>query len=106
MALHRVGEVVHVYHGALDAGIREAVEPIIDQRLAADRDQRFGDMSVIWPHARAETGGQHYRALRHHRVAPPGTSSSESQYHSPSGAGTFVAYQDLSPVKAGCASER
>ena len=36
MPLQRVGEVMNVDHGALDAGFGETVERIIDQRLAAD----------------------------------------------------------------------
>ena len=71
MPLHRVGEMMHIDHRALDAGIGKAVEPVIDQRFAADRDQRLGDVAVIRPHARAKTGSQHYRAFRHHRIARP-----------------------------------
>jgi hypothetical protein len=38
MPFHRVGEMMHIDDGALDAGIGKSVESIIDQRLAADRD--------------------------------------------------------------------
>ena len=64
MPLDLVGEVVHVDHRALDAGIGEAVEHIVDQRLAADRHQRFRDRAVVRPHARAETRRQHHGAAR------------------------------------------
>ena len=37
MLLDLVGEVMHVDHGALDAGLGEPVEHMVDQRLAADR---------------------------------------------------------------------
>ena len=37
MPLERVGEMMHVDDGALDAGIGQPVEHMIDQRLAGDR---------------------------------------------------------------------
>ncbi len=37
MALDLVGEVMHVDHRALDAGVGQPVEHVVDQRLAADR---------------------------------------------------------------------
>ena len=39
MPLELFGEVMHVDHRALDARFRQAVEHVIDQRLAADLDQ-------------------------------------------------------------------
>ena len=41
MALDLLGEVMHVDHRALDARFRQPVEHVIDQRLAADLDQRL-----------------------------------------------------------------
>ena len=73
MPLHGVGEVMHVDHRALDAGIGKPIERIIDQGFAADRDQGLRDVAVMRPHPRAETGRQHYRAVRHHRIARPST---------------------------------
>ena len=63
-----IGEMMHVDHDAFDAGIGQAVEQIVDQRLAADFDQRLRDMSVIGPHARAQAGRQDDRAVRRHGV--------------------------------------
>ena len=68
VALQRVGEMMHIDHGALDTGIGQAVERIIDQRFAADLDERLWDVAVIRPHARAQAGRQHDRAVRHHDV--------------------------------------
>jgi hypothetical protein len=71
MPLHGVGQMMDVHHGALDAGIGETIKTVIDQRLAADRDQRLWDVAVIGPHARAKPRCQHYRAFRHHSAARP-----------------------------------
>ncbi len=68
MPLQRVGEIMHVDHGARDIGFGQAVERIIDQRLAGDGDQRFWDAAVERPHARAQPCCQHERAVRHHRA--------------------------------------
>ena len=62
--LDRVGEMMHVHHRALDAGLREAVEHVIDQRLAADLHQRLRDLPVERTHARAEARRQHHGAAR------------------------------------------
>ena len=64
MAFDLVGEVMHVDDRALDAGVGQPVEHVIDQRLAADLDQRLGDLAVVGAHARAEPGGQHHGAAR------------------------------------------
>ena len=69
MPFHRVGEMMHIDNGALDPGIGKPVESIIDQRLTADRDQRFWNLPIIGPHARAEARSEYYRAFWHHRVA-------------------------------------
>ena len=44
---------------------------IVRALLTADRNQRFWDLAVIRPHARAETGRKHHGAVRHHRFARP-----------------------------------
>ena len=62
--LDLVGEVMHVHHRALDAGFRQPVEHVVDQRLAADRHQRLGYLAVERTHARAEPGRQHHGAAR------------------------------------------
>ena len=41
MPLDLVGEVVNIDDRALDAGFRQPVEHVIDQRLAGDLDQRL-----------------------------------------------------------------
>ena len=60
--MHLVGEVVHVDHRALDAGFGQTVEHVVDQRLAADFDQRLGPPVGERAHARAEAGGKHHGA--------------------------------------------
>ena len=64
VALDLVGEMMDVDHRALDALLGEPVEHVVDQRLAADRDQRLGQLAVERPHARAEPGGEHHGAFR------------------------------------------
>ena len=64
MPFQNIGEVVHVDDSALDAGLGEPVEAVIDQRFAANRDQRFGKMAVVRPHPRSKTRRQHERAFR------------------------------------------
>ena len=65
-SLDLIGEVMHVDDRALDAGVGEAVEHIVDQRLAADGDQWLRDRAVVRPHAGAETRRHHHgpRAVR------------------------------------------
>ena len=63
MALDLVGEMMDVHDRALDPLLGEAVEHVVDQRLAADRDQRLGDLAVERPHARAEPGCEHHGTL-------------------------------------------
>ena len=115
MAFHRVGEMMHVHHGALDAGIGQTIERVIDQRLAADLHQRLRDLAVVRPHARAEAGGQHDRALRLHGFYRPSPRPSSPiraiiihlsmRLDAPLG-GRLAAYQALSGASAGCASDR
>src|SRR3954464_6133695 len=56
--------MMHVNHRALDTGVGQAVEHIIDQWLAADLQQWFRDVTVERPHPRTEPGGQYHRAAR------------------------------------------
>ena len=81
MPLDLLGEVMHVDHRALDAGLGQPVEHMIDQRLAGDLDQRLRHRVGERPHARAEAGGQHHGGLR--RDASSATFS----------AGTLARYQ-------------
>jgi len=64
MLLDLVGKVVHVDHRALDPGLRQTIEHVIDQRLAGDLHQRLGDLAIEGTHAGAEAGGQHHGARR------------------------------------------
>ena len=64
MALDLVGQVMHVDDRALDAGVGQPVEHVVDQRLAADLDQRLRNLAVERAHARAEPGRQHHGAAR------------------------------------------
>ncbi len=116
VAFQRVGEMMHIDDGALDAGVGQTVERVIDQRLAADLDERLRDVAVIRPHARAQAGRQHDRAVRHHDV-PQALSSPQQAFNKPSRpansphyswscGGRLAAYQALSGAKSGCASER
>ena len=64
MLLHLFGEVVHIDHSLLDAGVGEPVEHMIDQRPARDLDQRFrvefvrGRIRVPSPAAGPWRGGE------------------------------------------------
>ena len=105
MPLQRVGEMVHVDHRALDAGVGQPVERVVDQRFAAERDQRFGDVAVVRPHPRAQPRRQHDCPLRYHR--PPVTLRlTRFRHYSPSRRRTLAAYQARSGASAGCASDR
>jgi len=64
MALDLIREVMNVDDRALDPLRGEAVEHIIDERLAADRNERLGQLPVERPHARAEPRCQHHGAFR------------------------------------------
>jgi len=64
MPFDLVGEVMDVHHRAFDAGVRQPVEGVVDQRLAADGHEGLGDLAVERTHARAESGRQHHGAAR------------------------------------------
>ena len=62
--LNLIGEMMDIDNGALDALLGEAVEHVVDQRLAADLHERLGELAVERAHARAEPGSEHHRAFR------------------------------------------
>jgi len=62
--LQEIGEMVHVHDGLLDARGGEAVEHVIDQRLAVHLDHRLGLAVGQRPHARAEAGGEDHGTAR------------------------------------------
>jgi len=64
MALDLVGEMMDVDDGGLDAGRGQAVEHIVEQRLASDRDQRLGRAICERPHADAVAGRQNHGGAR------------------------------------------
>ena len=64
VALDLLGEVMHVDHRALDAGFRQPVEHVIDQRLAADLDQWLRHFVGERAHAGAEARRQHHGVAR------------------------------------------
>ena len=64
MALDLVGEVMDVDDRALDPLLGQAIEHIVDQRLAADLHQWLGDLPAERPHAGAEPGGEHHGVFR------------------------------------------
>lgn len=65
MALDLIGHVVDIDHGLVDAGFGEAIEHVIDQRLAMHFNERLGQSVGDRSHARAKTGGEHHGGLRH-----------------------------------------
>ena len=64
MVLDLVGEMMDVDDRSLDAGRGQAVEHIVEQRLAADRDQRLGRAIGERPHAHAVAGRQNHGGAR------------------------------------------
>ena len=106
MPLDLVGEVMHVDHRPFDAGFGEAVEHVVDQRLAADRHQGFRHRAVVRPHAGAEARRQHHGAagcvaaqLRFPHRPPFPTN------HHDFSAGTWRLYHSISSASDGCASD-
>ena len=59
MRLDRIGEMMHVDDRALHTGFRQAVERMVDERLAGDSISGFGTLSVTgrmrWPRPAAKT---------------------------------------------------
>ncbi len=60
MALDLIGEMMDVHDRALDPLRGQAIERVVDQRLAADRNERLGHCPVERPHARAQPRRQHH----------------------------------------------
>src|SRR6185437_5335854 len=60
--LDLIGEMMDVDDRGLDAGGGEAVEHVVDQRLAADGHQRLRHRVGERTHARAEARGEHHGA--------------------------------------------
>ena len=95
MPFDLVGEVMHVDHGALDAGLGQPVEHVVDQRLAGDLHQRLRHRVGDRPHALAEAGGEH------HGAAGSMLALSPSLLAQPSSFGTLTLYQALSGASDG-----
>ncbi len=71
-----VGEGVDVDHRPLHPRLGQAVEHVVDQRLAADLDQGLGSVVGEGAHPGAEPSGQHHGGPRDragHARAPSGT---------------------------------
>ena len=62
-----VGHVVHVHDRGGDVRVGEAVEHVVDQRLAGDLDQRFRQAVGDRAHPRAEARGEDHGGFRHIR---------------------------------------
>ena len=69
---HLVGLPVGVDHDGLHARLRQPVERVVDQRPAAQRQQRLGGAVGERPHARAEAGGQQHGGARGHAARSGG----------------------------------
>src|SRR5262249_1455844 len=71
MPFDGIGQMMHIDDSELDAGFGQPIEAVIDERLAANGDQRLWHMPVIRPHTRAKPRRQYDRALRHHAAPNP-----------------------------------
>ena len=56
-----IGEVMNVDHRLLDAGGRDAIEHVVDERPPADAHERLRDRVGDRPHALPDAGGEHHR---------------------------------------------
>ena len=99
-----VGEVMHIDHRALDAGVGQPVEHVVDQRLAADCDQRLRHCAVVA--AACACRGRPPAPSRVFGVIAPSPSPVIRIAIIPIGGGTLARYQPRSGASAGCASER
>ena len=101
-----LGKIVDVDHDPLDAGPFEPVEGAVDQRTAADLDQRLRRRHRDRPHALADAGGQHHRPLRADRPGLPLEiwSGGRLGVHSAAwlGAGRCLSYQTARSERTGC----
>lgn len=99
MLLHLFGEVVHIDHSLLDAGVGEPVEHMIDQRPARDLDQRFRGRIREGPHTSSESCGKDHGAA--------GSDACRCCAHGQTfTGGTLARYQAASEASAGWDSER
>ena len=75
-----IGEVVHVDDGRLDAGLRESVEHVIDQRTPRERDERLRHGQSERAHALALARGQNHRCrcFSHGRLSAHSASGGRS----------------------------
>jgi hypothetical protein len=64
VTLDLIGEVMNVDDGGVDAGRGQAIEHVVEQRLAADSDERLGRAIGERPHANAVAGRQDHGAAR------------------------------------------
>ncbi len=96
MPLQCIGQMMDVDHGAVDAGLRQAIEHVVDQRLAGNRHQRLWQRVGERAHAQAQSGSEHHRSVGMFGHAGQIVFS----------AGTWVPYQVLSAAREGCASAR
>ena len=62
--LDLVRQVMHVHDRALDSGVGQPVQHVVDQRLAGDRHQRLGNLAIVRAHPGAEPGGQNHGEAR------------------------------------------
>ncbi len=64
MALDLIGEMMDVDDGGLDAARGQAIEHVVEQRLAAHRDERLGRAIGERTHANAVPGRQNHGGAR------------------------------------------
>src|SRR5947209_17650786 len=64
MSLERIGQVMHIHDDFLDAGHVQALENVIEQRLAVHLDQWFGLGRRQRPHSLAKACGNDQRRAR------------------------------------------
>ena len=80
-----VGEPMDVDDGARDARGGEAVEAMVDERLARDFDQRFRQSLGDRAHAVAAAGGEHHCGSRAYVRRPGHQSTFVNAYDAASG---------------------
>ena len=76
MGRDRVRLPVGVDHDGLDPGLDQVVERVVEQRAAAERQQRLGGGVGQRPHARAEAGGEHHGGAGRRSWLRPGLTRS------------------------------
>src|SRR5690606_29887182 len=96
-----VSEVVHVDHCASYAGLRQAIERVIDQRLARHFHQRLGPIVGERAHPRTKACCKHHGGIgrqRGHCSSPPPVSRISR--------GTFTVNHSATGASAGCLRSR